>query len=153
MPRPTIAAALVALVLLMVLTVLPDTSFVRSNPNTLHVPQDYQTIQQAVNAANPGDTIIVSARIYNESVTIAKSLSLIGVSAGSVIVNATNSGPGIIVNATSDVSISQLTIEDPDSVSNAVKIVSSFSIVLSGNIIRSSVPENGSNGTWIYNSN
>lgn len=151
--RPKIAVVSPTLVLLILLTILPNPSFVRANPNTIHVPQDYPTIQQAVNAASPGDTIIVSAGIYSGNITIGKSLALIGASAASVIVNASKTGPGIIINATSSVSISQLTIADPDSINNAVRIVSSLNVVLSGNTIRSSVPGNGSNGTWIYNSN
>jgi parallel beta-helix repeat protein len=42
------------------------------------VPVDYMTIQGAINAANEGDTIFVSAGTYYEHVVINKSLSLIG---------------------------------------------------------------------------
>src|SRR4029077_19458484 len=130
MSRPKSAMVAIALVLLVVLTVVPNRSFfAHSNPSTLLVPQDYLTIQLAINAASPGDTVMVSAGVYNGNITIGKSLILMGVSATSVIVNASNLAPGITVNATSAVSISQLTIEDPDTVSSAVKIVSSYNIV------------------------
>jgi parallel beta-helix repeat protein len=154
MPSPRTVLVSLVLVLLVVLTVAPIRPFfVHSNPNTLRVPQDYSTIQQAINAASSGDTVLVSVGVYNGNITIGKSLILMGVSASSVIVNASNLAPGIIVNATSAVSISQLTIVDHDSVSSAVKIVSSYNIMLTGNVIKSNVPGNGSNGTWIYNSN
>jgi len=39
---------------------------------TIYVPDDYPTIQAAVDAANPGDTIIVSPGIYTEQITINK---------------------------------------------------------------------------------
>jgi nitrous oxidase accessory protein len=46
---------------------------------TLVVPDDYPTIQAAIDSANSGDTIFVKKGIYNESLNIeSKSLSLIG---------------------------------------------------------------------------
>ncbi len=40
--------------------------------------QSFTTIQAAVNAANPGDTLVADAGVYAENVTINKSLSLLG---------------------------------------------------------------------------
>jgi hypothetical protein len=42
----------------------------------------FTTIQLAINAANPGDTILVDAGTYNESVTVNKSVTLLGANAG-----------------------------------------------------------------------
>ncbi|MCD6513229.1 MAG: hypothetical protein J7K61_06480, partial [Thermoplasmata archaeon] len=41
-----------------------------ASANTINVPADYPTIQQAVDAASDGDTIYVEAGIYTESITI-----------------------------------------------------------------------------------
>lgn len=49
---------------------------------TLRVPEDFPTIQSAVNSANPGDTIKVAAGTFREQVTIAKDLTLMGAGAG-----------------------------------------------------------------------
>ena len=50
-----------------------------SEPNTITVPEDYWRIQDAVAAANSGDTIIVKAGTYNEEwVSVDKQVSLIG---------------------------------------------------------------------------
>jgi parallel beta-helix repeat protein len=42
------------------------------------VPEQYPTIQAAINAANTGDIIQVAAGTYNESITVNKSLKIIG---------------------------------------------------------------------------
>ena len=42
------------------------------------VPQEYPTIQAAIDAAQPGDDIIVEKGIYKELITIDKSVNLIG---------------------------------------------------------------------------
>ena len=43
----------------------------------LYVPGGYATIQSAVNAANSGDTIYVSAGTYNEAVYVNKGIALV----------------------------------------------------------------------------
>src|SRR5688572_24121555 len=45
----------------------------RASGVTIKVRQDHQTIQAAVNAASPGDTILVDDGIYKESIEINKS--------------------------------------------------------------------------------
>lgn len=50
-----------------------------ASPTTVWVPDDYPTIQEAVDAAEDGDTIRVRAGTYIEEVVIqSKSISLIG---------------------------------------------------------------------------
>lgn len=51
----------------------------------IRVPQDYLTIQEAVDVASPGYTILVSAGTYNEYVYVNKSVNLIGEDCHSMI--------------------------------------------------------------------
>ncbi len=56
-----------------------------NRPRTLTVdddgPAQYSTIQDAVNAANPGDTIKVAPGTYDEAVTVDKKVSIVGAQA------------------------------------------------------------------------
>ena len=65
--------------------------------DTIIVPDSYLTIQQAINAANPGDTILVRAGIYGENVIVNKTVSLIGEDKENTIVDGTSSGHTICV--------------------------------------------------------
>jgi len=44
----------------------------------IRVPEDYSTIEEAVEAATPGDTITIAPGIYNESLVINKTLRIFG---------------------------------------------------------------------------
>ncbi len=83
-------------------------------------PTAYATIQSAVNAAAPGATITVDAGTYDETVTVNKSLTLLGANAGvdargtrgaESIVYATQTVFDIIAN---DVTLNGFTIEGDD---------------------------------------
>lgn len=47
-------------------------------PETLHVPEDFPTIQSAINAAYDGDIVFVSPGIYFENLVVNRSISLVG---------------------------------------------------------------------------
>ncbi|MGQ9565318.1 MAG: right-handed parallel beta-helix repeat-containing protein [Candidatus Bathyarchaeales archaeon] len=52
----------------------------------IRVPDDYSTIQGAVNAASSGDTILISSGVYFENILVNKSVRLIGEQAANTIV-------------------------------------------------------------------
>lgn len=134
-------------------TLIPAFSpMVAANPGVIHVPANYPTIQQAITAANPGDTILVDAGTYPlENLTITKSITLIGASASSTVIDDAGRGHGILIKQTSGVSISQITIENPRGVANEITVLASFDVVIKNNIIQTTVASSA-NGVSVVNS-
>jgi hypothetical protein len=67
----------------------------------LHVPQQYATVQSAIDAAPVGATIVVAPGTYTEQVSITKSVSLRGAGASATIIQAPASLvplPNVVVN-------------------------------------------------------
>jgi len=71
---------------------------------------DHTTIQAAINAASSGDTISVSAGTYPESVTVNKSVTIVGASPTTTIIDPP-SGNGMNIRA-SNITIENLRITD-----------------------------------------
>ena len=70
----------------------------------------YTRIQDAINASNNNDTIIVAAGIYNENVIVNKSVNLTGAGANVTIINASDPNSHVIyVSAKDGVNISDFT--------------------------------------------
>ena len=75
------------------------------------VPQDYQTIQAAISAANSGDTVSVAAGMYQGSLTIGRSICLEGVSRDQTVIMGGDGGPVITVENVSWVALKNFTAE------------------------------------------
>jgi len=77
---------------------------VRVGAATLYVggggPGNYTSIQAAIDASNPGDTVHVFSGTYHEQVSIAKSLSLVGQGSDTTIID--GGRIGTVVNVTAD---------------------------------------------------
>ena len=81
-----------------------------SSSTIIRVPEDYPTIQQAIDASEPGGTILVAPGTYYERIIIDKPISLIGEDKKSTII--IGSGIGDVVYVSSDgVMISGFTIK------------------------------------------
>ncbi len=65
------------LVLSVALVIFPQIE-VKAQSKTMVVPDDFSTIQQAIDSTSNGDTVFVKSGTYNESVYINQSISLIG---------------------------------------------------------------------------
>ncbi len=84
--RGRIPSITVCLLLILALFVGLDLGFEivpKVGAGTIYVPTDYPTIQEAVDAAWPGDTVYVYSGSYTEYVVVNKALNLIGEGSGS----------------------------------------------------------------------
>lgn len=55
------------------------------------VPENYSSIQEAVNAANPGDTVFVQNGTYYESIYINKTVTLVGIDPDRTVIDGSRS--------------------------------------------------------------
>ena len=79
--------------------------------SVITVPDDYSTIQEAINHAKAGDKIFVHEGIYYENLIVNKSLSIIGMDRNQTIIS--GSGKGIAIKIISNgVWIENLTVRD-----------------------------------------
>lgn len=80
----------------------------------LVVPDDFNTIQQAVNHANPGSTIVIKPGVYETAVTVqTPNLVIRGVDRFRTILDGEDErGNGITVDGTRNVTIKNLTVRN-----------------------------------------
>jgi parallel beta-helix repeat protein len=77
---------------------------------TIAVPDDYSTIQEAINHASDGDTIFVRDGTYYENVVVNKTVSILGENENATVVDCKGAGTTVQVTG-SNVTLSGFTIE------------------------------------------
>src|SRR5713101_846783 len=153
-PRETGRVLLLVLLIALTATSVPPNIFfqeAQANPAVLPVPSSQcPTIQTAINAANPGDTVQVASGIYLENLVISKSINLIGSSPSNTIIDASGRGAGINITAANGVYVSGFTIRNTDVYNSGILIDASTRITISGNFVQASAQ---TNGTYLVDSN
>jgi nitrous oxidase accessory protein len=81
---------------------------------TIVVPDDYTTIQAAIDAALPGDTVFVRKGIYRENLFIGKALSLVGEDWQQTIIDGCGTGHVVYIKA-DNVKVAGFTIKNSSS--------------------------------------
>ena len=79
--------------------------------DVIYVPDDHATIQEAVTAAGPGDTIVVGPGTYPEDITIGDSLTLLGAQSGDCAIGRTGDESEIVGSIYVSSSASEFTID------------------------------------------
>jgi len=122
---------------------------VKANPNSIWVPDNYTTIQEAINNANEGETIFVRAnKTYYEHVVINKTVSLVGENPFATIID--GSGTGIVVRSNSpNVEIRGFTIRNGGISPDSGVIIGSCI----GNTVRDNIIRNNAYGITLIGSN
>src|SRR5512136_2379749 len=116
---------LFALALVLAFSLLATTPVAAStltvNTGLPNMPPNYWTIQAAVNAANPGDTIMVAAATYNENVVINKAnLTLKSQTVLGAIIKPTTSGSNAVYITADGVTVDGFEIDGTTVAKNGI---------------------------------
>jgi len=109
------------------------------------VPEDYSSIQAAINAASPGQMVFVRPGVYNESVTMKTGVDVYGASPDSTHIN--SYACGVKFSNVSDCILSGFSIKGWDAVA-CYYINASDNVAIQNNRLHNSV-----NGMFCYKSN
>lgn len=86
-------------------------AFVVASSAVIHIPGDYPTIQEGIDACAESDTVMVADGIYFENVVINTPISLIGENRDGVVIDGSNIGDVVFVD-TSDVYLHNFTVRN-----------------------------------------
>lgn len=122
------------------------------NGGTIVVPNDYPTIQEAIDHASSGDTVFVRKGTYKECVSINKSLSLIGEDkTQTTIIGDWQLGGTVVLVEHDNVTVSGLTIQSSCTYS-AGTIRGVHLLHVKGCIVSGCIFPRVGRGIWLYGS-
>jgi nitrous oxidase accessory protein len=78
---------LVLLMFISAVSSFPQIGIVKAEADAIVVPDDYGSIQEAIDSASEGDTVYVKEGTYHENVVVNKSLSLVGENVDTTIID------------------------------------------------------------------
>jgi len=107
-------------------------STIPTTPKTIVVPDDYPTIQEAINNASDGDTVYVRQGTYVENLILNKTISLVGENKTSTIINGNMTGTTITIKAF-NATIKQFTITN--GTNGGLVIFGSSDIIVTNNVV------------------
>jgi len=113
--RKAVSEIMLTLLLTGMLTLALNIQLVKAEPRTWTVDDDgtadFHTIQEAINAANTGDTVYVRNGTYYEHIVINKTISLTGENKNTTIIDG-NKAETVVKTTANNVTISGFTIQN-----------------------------------------
>jgi parallel beta-helix repeat protein len=106
---------------------------VKGASTTIIVPDDYPTIQAAVNAASDGDTIFVRNGSYYENVVLNKTVTLFGENRETTVIDANQRGDCLDVTA-SGVTVTGFTLQNGGSHYSCVDVSSNYNSIVGNDL-------------------
>jgi nitrous oxidase accessory protein len=106
----TTQTSLITFLLIFALLASGYKTTVEASPDVLYVPSEHPTIQEAIDHANPGDTIFVDNGTYYEHIIINKSVSLVGEARNTTIIDGGEADTVISITA-SNVTVKGFTVQ------------------------------------------
>jgi len=162
--KKIVSLAFVSVLLFSMLFVMRFAVSVKAEPKTWTVdddgPADFSKIKDAINAASPGDTILVKAGIYREwYITLKNNLSLVGENKYNTIIDGRGLGRILNITTTHNVTITGFTIQNSPIGSAGIWLDFSTKNKISDNIIKIHqtgiylIHSNGNlvEGNWVTN--
>lgn len=133
--RKAVSGMMLTLLFIGMLTLTFDIQPAKSEPTTIIVPDDYPTIQAAINHANPRDTVYVRAGTYYENVVVTKNgVALVGENRETTVIDGgTDTVVKVMANNTI---ITNFTIQNGYA---GIYSTSVFNCSVSGNNVKNSV--------------
>jgi nitrous oxidase accessory protein len=140
------AILLLLMILCSMLVAFPNVGIIKAEPETIVVPDDYATIQEAITNVNFGGSVFVKSGSYGGNLVIHKSLSLIGEDKDTTIIRSGHTGTNILIDREDNVTITGFTIK---SVEVGVHLLHSNHCNISGNKV---IEISHHQGIWLYDS-
>ena len=141
MEKKTASAIMLTLLLIGMLTLAFNIQPVKAEPKTWYVDDDggadFTKIQDAINAASPGDTIYVNNGTYYEHIYISKSLTLIGENKYATIIDGSGYGSAVRISYTHDVWLAGFTLRNAET---GIVLYGSYNNTIVSNVV--------TNSTW-----
>jgi hypothetical protein len=98
----------------------------------LRVPDQYPSIQAAINAALPGDTVVVAPGLYTENLQLRSSIDVRGEEAALTLLRADSlTQPAVRIAGVTDVLFGNFTLLDSD---DGIHVINSDDIIIANNI-------------------
>ena len=109
--RDNAATLILLLIICPLLVSIPEIEIVKAETQTIVIPDDYVSIQEAINNANEGDTIFVKSGLYHQTANINKSLSIVGENRETTIIDGNGTTTKIYIES-DNVTITGFTIRN-----------------------------------------